>query len=87
MVKRSLVLPSLVNIPHRTGPTTNGNQCTITRLHSFEAKLIILCLAGEMGTLQYQGQRVSIYPDMRAELRETQTTCNEVRGLLFKTYL
>lgn len=56
--------PPLVNIAHQTGLMSNGNLCMITKLHSFEVKGTIQRLVGAMGSdkLQYQRQKISIYP-------------------------
>lgn len=81
--------PPLASIAHRTGATArDGSRCMITRLHSFEVRRTIQRLTGEKGgKLYFRGQRISIYPDMTAELRKQQADFNEVKALLRKAEL
>ena len=58
----------------------------IARMHSTETKMIIQRLSSKKkGSLEYDGQKLSIYPDVPAELREQQAKFNEIRGLLRNT--
>lgn len=79
----------LINIAHRTGPVDHERRTMIARLNSFEVKRTILRMTSEKGKqgLQYQGHRISIYPDMTSEQREQQASFNEVRALLRTTNL
>lgn len=78
----------LINIAHRTGPQRNGSRCMIVRLFSFEVKRRIVRLAAELGrSLIYAGKRVSIYPDLSAEIVKQRATYDEVRSQLRKLKL
>ena len=88
--------PPLINIAHRIGETKTDkvtgitlNRVMICRLHSFEVRQTIIRLAAQNGKngIQYQGRKLSFYPDTTAEQREKQAAFDDVRSALRKTTL
>ena len=76
----------LVNIAHRTGAQAVSPakpRCMIVRLFSLETKNLILRLARESkGKLLFQGKKISIYPDLSAELIKKRAEFNDIRTCL-----
>ncbi|KAI4800037.1 hypothetical protein KUCAC02_016574 [Chaenocephalus aceratus] len=76
-----------VSYAYRNGPA-KGNRCITARLNSFETKKTLLSQSKvtqghEKGEkLQYRDQRINIYPDLSAKLREQRAEFNAVRSLL-----
>jgi len=71
-----------VSYAYRNGPV-KGNRCITARLNSFETKRTIQRLISErVGKLQYRDQRINIYPNLSAKLREQRAEFNAVRSLL-----
>lgn len=72
----------LISTAHRTGPARKDSRCMIARLYSFEVKRKIIRLAAESRSLTYNGKRISIYPDLTAEILKQRATFNQVRSEL-----
>lgn len=54
----------------------------IARLYSFEVKKKIIRLAAESRSLTYNGKKISVYPDLNAEILKQRATFNQVRSEL-----
>lgn len=55
-------------------------RCMNVQMHSFEVKKQIVHLAAELGALTYVEKRISIYPELSAELLKQRATYNEVKS-------
>lgn len=71
-----------ISMAHRTGQVGKTSRCMIARLFSFEVKIKIIRRAAESGSLTYNGKKISIYPDLSAEILKQRATSNQVRAEL-----
>lgn len=79
--------PPLISIAHRTGSVKNVPRCMIAKLYSFEVKRKIIRLAAASRSLTHNGRKISMYPDLSAEILKQRATFNQVRLELWKRNL
>ena len=72
----------LVDIAHRVGPksdTGNYTRAIIAKIHYLQEKTLITRLAAQKSPLQYNGARVSIFPDQPTEVYQQRKKFQDVR--------
>ena len=68
-----------VDRAHRIGAPSNHPRITIIRIHHDTVKEKIIRVARNKGPLNYNGQRVSIFPDLTAEVMKDRKEFDAVR--------
>lgn len=68
-----------VDRAHRIGPPSNKPRIMIARIHHDVVKDDILRVARNEGPLHYEGQRISIFPDITAEVIKDRKEFDAVR--------
>ncbi len=80
----------LISIAPCIGHAAGQKWPMISQVHSLDLKRTIFQMAaerGKEGTLQSQGQKINIYPDLTADQWKQHAAFNEIRDLLWKTKL
>ena len=71
----------LVDIAHRVGPAQDGrDRAIIAKIHYLHEKNLITKLASQKAPLDYNGGRVSIFPDIPTEIFQQRKKFYAVRG-------